>query len=356
MEKIKILTTKDKIQWDKIVRSTNNYDFYHTASYHEISESRGEGKAYLFAYKENNILITIPLLIKPIYEIQGLEKKGKGLYDAISVYGYPGPISNKTNIKQEVLLRFGGRLLNKLHEYSIVTVFSRLNPILQNYKLIRIGKLQKLGRTVYIDLNISLEEQRKSLRKGHKYSIKKAQKEGVEVHLDSNLTYYEDFINLYNLTMDKVGASKDYYFGKKYFYLLKRKLGKYLKLFIAKYEGKIISAALFSLCNYIVQYHLSGSDPKYYKLAPAKLIIDNVRNWATSQHAQFLHLGGGKGSTEDGLYFFKSGFSNKTRDFLIWKLIVNKDIYSNLIGSYKHWLKINNRKIVDPDYFPLYRK
>jgi len=58
--------------------------------------------------------------------------------------------------------------------------------------------------------------------------------------------------------MDRTKANGYYYFTKQYFYDMKENLGDLLKLFVAEFEGKIISAGLFLITCGIIQYHLSG--------------------------------------------------------------------------------------------------
>lgn len=354
-QEMEILTTENRNSWDKTIQSCYNYDFSHLSSYHRIAELREEGKAYLFVYKKNGKFIALPFLLRSIWEIEGLEEVGKDLFDATSVYGYPGPLSNVKSEKGDLFLRFGEAMFEFLKKKSVVIAFSRLHPIWENHKFLKIGELVKLGRTVSIDLSLSLEEQRRLFMKGHKYSINKAHKEGVFVYLDAKWEHFEEFMYLYNITMDKLRASRYYYFDKQYFYSLRNVLDDSLKLFVAEHKGQIISAALFTICNSIVQYLFSGSDPKYNKLAPAKIIIDKVRVWATEKGAKLFHLGGGVGSTEDDLFHFKAGFSNKYHQFYVWKLVVNPSLHEELRKAHEKWRQENQRELIKPDYFPPYR-
>ncbi len=83
-------------------------------------------------------------------------------------------------------------------------------------------------------------------------------------------------------------------------------------------------------------------------MAPMKLIIDEIRIRATNEGFTQFHLGGGLGgSSEDSLFRFKSAFSNTYNDFYLWKYIVNKDTYDNIIQ--KSGITGYN------EYFPLYR-
>lgn len=352
---MEILTTENKKSWDRIVQSSYNYDFYHLSSYHHIAELRGEGKAYLFVYKENGKFIAAPFLLRPIWKIEGLKERGKALFDVTSVYGYPGPVSNVPLKKNDILLRFGKTLLNIFKEKSIITAFSRLHPIWENNSLLKTGDLICSGKTVSIDLSLPLEEQWSQFRDNHKRDIKKLRSMNVKVYLDDDWKYLENFIKNYTGTMHQVEALKYYFFDKQYFLLLKKYLEKNLKLFVAEYDEQIIGSGLFSLCNSIVQYHLGGVDPNLRKFSPLKIIFDEVRIWAIDQKAKFFHLGGGVGSCEDSLFNFKAGFSNRYHQFYMWKLVVNPSIFKELRKAHKKWRQENQWDLINPDYFPSYR-
>ncbi len=75
---------KSKIEWDNFLKEVENYDFYHTYDYNSLSKSDNE-TPILLKYKENDVLIGIPLLLRNIPNTQ--------YKDATCVYGYSGPIS-----------------------------------------------------------------------------------------------------------------------------------------------------------------------------------------------------------------------------------------------------------------------
>jgi len=354
-QKMEILTTENKKRWDEIIHSSYNYDFYHLSSYHNIAELRGEGKAYLFVYKENGQFIAVPFLLRPILRIEGLKERGKSLFDVTSVYGYVGPVSNIPTKKNDILSKFGEALLDIFKEKSVVTAFSRLHPIWRNNYFLKLGDLIRLGKTVSIDLSLSLEDQFRLFRDNHKRDIKKLRSMNIKVYLDNDWKYLEDFIKTYKATMHRAKALEYYFFDKQYFLLLKKYFGKNLKLFVAEYDGQIIGSGLFSICNSIVQYHLGGINPDFSKISPLKIILDEVRIWATGQKAKLFHLGGGVGSYEDSLYNFKAGFSDRYHQFYVWKLVVNPSIFEELKKTHENWRQENQWELINPDYFPPYR-
>jgi len=353
MNDLKVLKLDHANDWKKIIKNAIKYDFYHLPFYHSLAEERGEGIAHLFVYSEGEYFAALPLLLRPIDNISGLEKVGNNLWDATSVYGYAGPIFSHQTLSDSFIQNFQNSLKDALFDRNVISVFSRLHPFIPQIQLLKgIGDVKVIGVTISIDLTLSLEDQKRQYSKGHKSGINKLKNLGVVCIHDEKLEYIDEFIDIYYETMDRVNAKKYYYFDKYYF----EKFIKYTKdsihLFVCFLEGKMMCGGMYVKCNDIVQSFLGGMRQEYKKLAPRKLEKDTVRIWAKEHGAHIFHLGGGVGSKRDSLYEFKAGFSNKRHDFHIWKWVVNQDLYDMLCD-------VRNKIIIkdsdDTSYFPAYR-
>jgi CelD/BcsL family acetyltransferase involved in cellulose biosynthesis len=349
-----IITCDDHYTWDKVVSECPACDFYHTASYHLLHTWYGQGRAVLLAYRESNKVAALPLLIRSLDDVDGLSHSLCILSDATSVYGYSGPIANVAPEDAEFLRHFNRAVLNSLTELKVIAAFSRLHPLLENHRFLpEVGQVSDIGLTVSIDLTLPLATQRARYRKDHKYGINKARRTGVIAYCDAGWKHYDDFLRLYALTMQRTNADEAYHFDRSYFDQLRRALESKLHLFVAELQGRVVSAGLFSLFQNIVQFHLSGSDPEYLHYAPSKVLIDQVRIWASSQGAKIFHLGGGVGSKRDSLFMFKAGFSDRYHEFKVWKCIVDDAAYNQAINERK--TKNNAPPLVSSSYFPAYR-
>jgi hypothetical protein len=124
---------------------------------------------------------------------------------------------------------------------------------------------------------------------------------------------------------------------------------------VCLHEGRPVAGALFVCCEGIVQYHLGGTRDDALALAPMALILDEARRWASEQGCQALHLGGGaSGRPDDSLFHFKSGFSDRTHPFCVWRWIVLPEVYDELCSRKRAW---EQRRAVRaaPGFFPAYR-
>src|SRR5688572_4530871 len=100
---LQILQSDQYDQWMEVLEQSTQYDFYHLPSYHALAEGQGEGRAHLFIYREEQYFIAIPLMLRSVGEITGLEYIGKDYGDATSVYGYVGPITSHSDVPALVL-------------------------------------------------------------------------------------------------------------------------------------------------------------------------------------------------------------------------------------------------------------
>lgn len=353
---LKTIAATDEDQWMNVLRAMPRYDFYHLPRYHQLATEQYQGKAVLFVYSEDSHVIALPLLLRPIPDVTGgLEST---LIDATSVYGYAGPIATpKAERDQGFLERFYSALSDEATNIGVVSVFSRLHPVISNQQLIEgLGTVVPMGETISIELAASVEQQTAHYRKSHRYEIRRARSLGMKVLQTDSDEMLMAFQNLYLSTMDRVGASKRYYFDPEYFQRMKRLVDSELRLFYVEWHGELCSAALFMRTCDLVQYHLSASDPRFAKYAPTKLLIDEARLWAASVGARYLHLGGGVGSQQDQLFQMKSGFSNLRHRFCVWNWVVDPNTYEYLVQRHVSSDTVtDNRQDHNRDFFPLYR-
>jgi len=348
------LGTDEADRWRETLQRCTDYDVYHLPEYHRLVEEQEGSQAVLFVYESQSAIVAMPILLREIEGLPGLD--ALEYRDVTSVYGYPGPVSNNPIPSEELGHRFGEALRDHLKDNQVVSAFSRLHPLFDQSPLLRgNGQVLTIGTTIAIDLSLPVDVQRQQYRANHKRDINRARREGIACVHDENWNYFDTFVEIYYETMRRTGASDYYFFDRTYFTHLRELLDDRLHLFVALKEGVVLSGALFTVCNSTIQYHLGGTDSQYLDLAPSKLIFDTVRLWGTEIGGHFLHLGGGLRSREDGLYRFKAGFSKLRYQFSIWRMVVDQGMYNQLAKQKRAWNKANGLEAIDGDYFPAYR-
>jgi hypothetical protein len=357
MPEYTLIPVCDTSEWMKALSSCSEFDVYHGPKYHYAAKQQDEGEPYLFFYKRENHSAALPILLCQLKQINGLESSE--YCDVTSVYGYPGIT---TTMQQDTLgaevfrAGFQDAFMQCLTDHSVVAFFSRTNPLLDNSWLLEgLAEIITLSSTVAIDLRKPEKEQLAGMSKGHRCDIRKAYREGVSAEEDIAFEYLDNFIDVYNESMLRVSALDYYFFPREYYLNLKKILGDSLKLFVARFESRILSASMFLLSDRIIQYHLSGTYSDCFPYNGAKIILDTMRTWGSERNYSWLHLGGGVGSAEDQLFRFKAGFSRLRLPFKIIRMVVNEREYLQLCHSREEWLNLHGYETALTDYFPKYR-
>ena len=347
-------TINQRAEWMRVLERCAPYDFYHLPQYHALAETFGEGTPRLFVYTEGAYTIALPLLLR---DLDGfLDLPLGNLQDATSVYGYVGPVCSHSEIPDAVAKNFQTALAEQLRGLNVVTVFSRLHPLLTQRSLIaNLGEC-RTSKTVSIDLTLDPGLQRGQFRSAFKLALNKLRRRGLTVVHDVVGTHLSDFVAIYHETMHRVEAADRYFFSTAYFRQLWETLGSRVHLFVCLEEGRPICGSLFVACHGILQYHLGGTAGEALKLAPMKLVVDEARIWGTSQGLHSLHLGGGTtADPADSLLEFKRGFSDRRHEFAAWRWVLLPAIYDQLCAAQTAANQRNMLRVVNPDYFPAYR-
>jgi len=210
---------------------------------------------------------------------------------------------------------------------------------------------------VYLDLNLDEAVLWQGLCRGHKSSVNKARRQGVQV-VRERITRdtLAGFQRLYMQTMQRHHASERWLFPENYFVNCATCLGEdRLSLFAAKLEDLIIAEYLIIHAYGTVYYHFGGSTEGHFYLRGNNLLMYEIALWAKAQGYRYFHLGGGY-TTDDSLYRFKSGFSDLEAWFYTYSLIHDKERYKDLCAMRDAWEQTHGMTIRRDDFFPAYRR
>ncbi len=332
-------------EWDIWLKRAP-HDFYHLSAYHSFAERVGEGEAEMVVYGTPERFLAWPYLVRKI--------EGEYL-DANSVYGYSGPTGRGLD-DDAFRTRAWQGLKEAWRVRRFVTIFTRFHPLLGNEQYCESflgaaptpgGEILHLGRSVSIDLTDDRETRLANYRQALRHAIRQAERCGMMIDLDSDWHYYQKFVDLYSATMGRLGAAKRYKFSPSYFDSLREALDGKLHLATASFDGEVAATILFTVYNGIAQAHFGASDKAYDKLSPIKGLIDGVADIARGLGANRLHLGAGRGGSEDSLFEFKGRFSRSRHNFRTGRWILDCEANTELSQQ--------SPTSDDIAYFPAYR-
>jgi lipid II:glycine glycyltransferase (peptidoglycan interpeptide bridge formation enzyme) len=351
---LSVFTLDDSNKWDSIVKSFSKYDVYYLSGYTKAFQIHGDGKPTLIYYHDDEIRAINVVMVRDIAD--DIRFKGKiepkSLFDIATPYGYGGFIIEGTP-NQYSIKKLNEEYSDYCRSKNIISEFVRFHPVLDNSKMNdEIYEVIVLGKTITIDL-ISKEQIWNDLSSKNRNVTRKAIKSGIKIYWGRSLELIDEFIPLYNATMNKDGADDYYYFNREFYESVLFDLRYNSLIFYALYEQKIISMAIILFGNENMHYHLSASDKEYQNLAATNLLLYEAACWGSENGYKSFHLGGGLGSKEDSLFKFKKAFNkNSETYFSIGKKIFNQEKYDELI-KIRHQ---ENGFDIDTTFFPQYRK
>ena len=183
-------------------------------------------------------------------------------------------------------------------------------------------------------------------------NVKKAVKNGLEIIIENQLEHLDDFLYIYNNTMDRNNANSYYYFGSRYFKNIAHLLPDNYVYFHVVKGGKIISTELVLCSNKYAYSFLGGTLTEYYEYRPNDYLKNEIIKWCNNTGRQKFILGGGY-HRDDGIYRYKRSFTpDPDVPFYVGKFIFDKEKYDRIVLM---------RALEDPDfnpetgYFPKYR-
>lgn len=340
-------------EWDEIVQSFGDYDVYQLSGYVKAFDFRNEGTPMLILYEgksNRGINVVMKRDISDDQKFAGHLEKGK-LFDLTTPYGYGGWLFEGDSEENDE------SFINEFSEWcvanQIVSDFVRFNPIQNNNG----GFNKRLYNPIYLGKTVAIElddpnhiwERFSSKNRGH---IRKAIKSGVEVRITNDELVYDDFIKIYETTMQRDEASDYYHFNKPFYESIRNDLSEHSLMFTAYLDGLPIAASIMLFANHYMNYHLSGQLFEYRKYSGTSLILYEAAKWGCEHGYKTLHLGGGVGAQTGPLYEYKKSFNAKGNDyeFYVGKRILMPEKYDELCKYIGIEYDGTN------GYFPAYRK
>lgn len=336
------------------IESSNLMDIYFDDKFPLLYEKIEKGKRCCYQYKSKYGEIHHNFIIRPIPQIIN----GKQYHDAVTPYGYGGPIIYKLNTgcglnihdtKANLLNGFYDDYKKYCMDNSIVSEFVRFHPLFDNASDFKyVFDVEYLRNVVGTDIkrypDFMSDEYTRSCRK----NIRQCLKHGIEVEIKESPDSLEEFKAVYYSTMKRNHASDYYYFDDEYFSNCLKYYKENILLVKAIYDESVIAAGMYFIWKDIVHIHLSGTLSEYLYLSPAYMLRYAVTKWGVEHQYRIIYHGGGRSNLiDDSLYQFKKQFGKNTEfKFYIGKKIWNEKIYAELCKDAS----------VDNKFFPAYRQ
>lgn len=311
MASIKSVTIANNDEWDEIYQGCEYATYYHSREWAELWSLSINGKTKLnplLIIFSDGKKVLIPLLLK---------KDCKGLIDSYvsSPSGnYGGWIS-----RDEIDIESSKLLINLFrHKYRSIdtklNLFYRLfitwNPYNNQNNIVCMDGLGEKDETLVLNLENGFDSIYEKWTKGHASAAKKAQHAGVQIRVGKTIEDWKSFDQVFENTLKRLGAnSYDHWL---IFLNMFNLASPNIKLWLAEYEGKIISGALCFYDKSHVFYGYSGTLSDYFNLRPVNLLIYEIVKNATEKGYKWFDFGA---STTKSLSDFKKHFGSEPLPF-----------------------------------------
>ncbi|HEX9307533.1 MAG TPA: GNAT family N-acetyltransferase [Anaeromyxobacter sp.] len=251
-------------------------------------------------------VILFPLVVRPL-AAEPWAPPGEPRSDAVSPYGYGGPFAFGEGARDD--LGFWRAHEGWCREAGVVSTFARLSLFDQQLPRIPVpveSRGPNVVRALGPDLSAIWMEYDRQVRA----NVKAAERSGVEIEVDRTGARLDAFVEVYEHTMRRRGASGWYFFPRSFFDDLVRGLAGQFVFFHALHAGQVVSSELILLSREHAYMLLSGTRAEAYPLRPNDLLRHRTVAWAAEQGLRAYVLGGGY-EPGDGVFRHKRNFAPK---------------------------------------------
>jgi lipid II:glycine glycyltransferase (peptidoglycan interpeptide bridge formation enzyme) len=354
---IRPITTES--QWEKLAQAFPERTFLQSWSWGEFQEKLGDKVERFGVFEAGQCKGLFQVLQSPLIKFfkqwnflhipHGplLESSGYEQFQVPSPKSQVDPNNQNLNFQKKELGEII-RYVRKLGQKE-KAVFLRVEPLVKrdpgNAEIFSNLGFRKAPIHIHpdnswlLDLGATETGLFKGMRKGHRYSIKKALNQGVQIKSQGRGAPLKEFYRLYQELARRVNFVP---FSWKYMLLEFEVFAKkeQAKLYWATYKGKMVAASLIIFYGETAFYHHSASSSEFSHLPATHLVLWKAIKEAKSQGKKVFNFWGiappaAKAHPWKGLTFFKQGFGGYRVDFLPaqdlsldWKYWINYGIES----------------------------
>jgi hypothetical protein len=304
-------------------------DLYYLPNYLKMHRFIKGTQGLLFKYVNDHSIWLYPFLLQPINM-----PNGDIYYDIETAYGYGGPITNNTD--KTFLSNAHGAFSKWCIKNSVIAEFIRFHPLLNNKNWCSSDIVVEFDRET-VSVNLMLFDINNPPVNGKvRNMLKRAYRENIKVAIFDPDIHFNQFIDLYKKTMNRINANSFYYFNNEYFSNLLELIKDHGTLIGATLNNEWMGGALFINHGNILHYHLSATNPDNRIPGITNAMILKGIEVGKASECDILHLGGGNSNDpKDSLFSFKKKMGNQVHKHYIGKRIHNYSIYKELTDRWR---------------------
>jgi len=341
-------------RWDAALAGAG--DVYYDLDYLRAAAIHETGGVHLTLFEHSDGLVAYPFVLRPVPDLQGVRIPSHGWTDVITPFEFGGPLALPAGESADgdaLQAAFVAAFDVYLRDVHVVSEFVRFHPLLAAH----VGwephyDVRHSRDNVVIDLTTDEEAMVATQSRRTRRYVRQALRRGVQIERAAEpVRLAAMFHDLYQGTMNRLGAHASYFFPRHYFDALLSLDAETVSLYVARDDAdEVLSAGVFVHGRRFCHYHLGGTRPEFGHLHPTHLLMSTVATDMMHAGRSHFHLGGAA-QNQEGLYAFKCGFSEGRAAYSVGCRVLEPDAFQALSEA---WDRAN------PDrqpggFFPRYR-
>ena len=242
-----------------------------------------DGRLYAAVREDAESTVLYPFVLRPIGDGQR--------HDITSPYGYGGPLHWGSADAEDVAERFWAGFDQWAQSNAVVAEFIRFS--LFDDVLPYPGMKRSRNLNFVCELPGTEDELWASLHKKVRQGVRRAQRMGLDIVVDTTNTRIDDFFRIYSGTMARRESDDWYRFSEEFFEGLHAAMGDRTVIVCVLHEGRAVAANLLLMGSDAVYAFLGGTDEEAFSMRPTEFMEFHSMNWARENGYRHYVLGGG---------------------------------------------------------------
>ena len=296
--------------------------------------------------------ILYPVILRPFSTEPWAGQNARGS-DLTTAYGYGGPYA--WSVPDRLAPAFWAQFDAWAKFRGAVTSFARLSLFPEQLISFE-GELIDRGPNVVRTLGHSDDELWNHYDAKVRKNVKRAQREGLAIQFDERGEKLDDFLAVYEATMNRREALSQYFFPRKLFESIISELAGSFVFAHAVAGGRVVASELVLLSTHNSYFYLGGTLAEAFTMRPSDLLQHEIFRHCRDRGLKRCVLGGGY-RPDDGILRFKRSFApGGDRPFRVGVKVFDKEASNELVRRRRDWERAQGQEWNPAaDFFPPYR-
>jgi len=266
--------------------------------------ARAGDRALCLASGDDAAGVLYPLILRPL-ATEPWASAAEGSWDAVTPYGYGGPFA--WGSPPPAAEPFWEAAEAWLLGAKVVTSFARLSLFPEEMIAFR-GEVAELMPNVVRELKLDADALWMDYAHKVRKNVNAARRAGLTFEVDEEGRRLEEFLTIYESTMDRRNAGEGYYFPRTFFETIVRELPRGFLFAHVLDAGRVVSTELVLRSGSHLYSFLGGTLADAFEKRPNDLLKHEVAEWGRREGYGAYVLGGGYGGP-DGIFKYKLSFA-----------------------------------------------